>query len=187
MESRMMTIEEVAEYLSLSRETLYKYVQKSMIPAVKIGRHWRFDKPTLDAWIRGRDESKRDEPVARSKETLSILLVEDDPLIRKLLSAWLAEAGCEVLGVENGAQAVEWLRSRYFDLLFLDLHLPDMTGADVLRSMPEDKQAPVVIITGNPESPVMDETVKYNVLYALTKPFRKEELLCVLNFARSRS
>ena len=185
MESRMMTIEEVAAYLNLSRETLYKYVQKSLIPALKIGRHWRFDKNTLDAWIREGHKPGRGGPILPSKEVLSLLIVEDDPLIRKLITAWVTEAGCEVLGAENGAQAIELLRSHDFDLMFLDLHLPDMTGADVLRQMPAEKQVPAVVITGYPESPVMDETVKHEVLYALTKPFRQEEVVRVLDFVRS--
>lgn len=47
----LMTIGQAAEYLQLSRETLYKYAQASKIPAVKVGRHWRFSRKAIDAWI----------------------------------------------------------------------------------------------------------------------------------------
>ena len=48
MNDRYMTIDEAAAYLRLSRETLYKYVQRGIMPAAKIGRHWRFDKLAID-------------------------------------------------------------------------------------------------------------------------------------------
>lgn len=187
MSPRMMNIDEVAAYLNLSRETLYKYVQKSMIPAVKIGRHWRFDKDQLDAWFRESNKPVATEQPRAPTGTLSILIVEDDPLIRKLLSAWATDADCSVQCAENGRQALDLLQSRHFDLLFLDLNLPDMTGAEVLDRAGVDKAIPTVIITGDPDSPIMDQAIKHNVTYALAKPFRHEEVTRILDFARSHS
>lgn len=47
----IMTIEELAEYLKISKETLYKMVQKNEIPASKIGNQWRFQKSKIDSWL----------------------------------------------------------------------------------------------------------------------------------------
>ncbi len=51
-EPEFMTLEEVAEYLRISINTLYKMVQQKRIPALKVGRLWRFRKDEIDAWMR---------------------------------------------------------------------------------------------------------------------------------------
>ena len=50
---QMMTTKEVAEYLKLHEITICKYAADGKIPAIRIGRVWRFDKDSLDAWIGG--------------------------------------------------------------------------------------------------------------------------------------
>ena len=47
----VMTIEELAEYLKISTSTLYKYAQQGRIPAVKLGKHWRFSKLAIDQFL----------------------------------------------------------------------------------------------------------------------------------------
>jgi len=46
-----MTIDEVAEYLKVSKETIYKMVQQRQLPGSKLGNQWRFKQETLDAWL----------------------------------------------------------------------------------------------------------------------------------------
>jgi len=46
-----MTIEEIATYLKVSKETIYKMVQQSQLPASKLGNQWRFNRDTIDAWL----------------------------------------------------------------------------------------------------------------------------------------
>ena len=50
---RLMTLEEVAEYLRLSVHTIYKMAQKGKIPALKAGKKWRFRKEDIDKWLNG--------------------------------------------------------------------------------------------------------------------------------------
>ena len=47
----VMTIDDLAEYLKLSKSTLYKLCQAGKIPGQKVGRHWRFRKETIDKWL----------------------------------------------------------------------------------------------------------------------------------------
>jgi len=47
----VMTITELSEYLKISRSTLYKLAQEGKLPAQKVGRHWRFHKEAVDAWL----------------------------------------------------------------------------------------------------------------------------------------
>ncbi len=53
VEPEIMTTQEVAEYLRLAEATIYKLAQSGDIPAVKVGRTWRFKRELIDAWFRG--------------------------------------------------------------------------------------------------------------------------------------
>lgn len=46
-----MTIDDLARYLQLSKSSLYKLAQEGKVPGQKVGRHWRFHKPAIDAWL----------------------------------------------------------------------------------------------------------------------------------------
>lgn len=47
----VMTIDELSEYLRISRSTLYKLAQEGRVPCKKVGRHWRFRKRAIDRWL----------------------------------------------------------------------------------------------------------------------------------------
>lgn len=51
MDERWMTLQQVAEYLQLSRDLIYRYAQKGKIPASKVGAWWRFKKEKIDRWM----------------------------------------------------------------------------------------------------------------------------------------
>ncbi len=48
-----MTISDLAEYLQVSKSSLYKLVQNGRVPGQKVGKHWRFHKEVVDEWLRG--------------------------------------------------------------------------------------------------------------------------------------
>ena len=50
--STVLTIDELAEYLKISKSTLYKLAQEGALPAQKVGRHWRFHREAVDQWLR---------------------------------------------------------------------------------------------------------------------------------------
>ncbi|NLY02136.1 MAG: helix-turn-helix domain-containing protein [Rhodopirellula sp.] len=52
--STVFTIDELAEYLKISKSTLYKLAQEGSIPSQKVGKHWRFHKDAIDEWLRQR-------------------------------------------------------------------------------------------------------------------------------------
>ena len=56
----VLTIDELAEYLKISRSTLYKLAQEGRVPCRKVGRHWRFRKQAIDRWLEqgGTDDAK---------------------------------------------------------------------------------------------------------------------------------
>ena len=52
--SSVLTIDELAKYLKISKSTLYKLAQEGSVPAQKVGEHWRFHKEAVDEWLRKR-------------------------------------------------------------------------------------------------------------------------------------
>ena len=60
-EQSVMTIDELARYLKLSKSTLYKLAQAGRVPGKKVGKHWRFRKDAIDRWLKDCDEAAEPE------------------------------------------------------------------------------------------------------------------------------
>lgn len=106
----------------------------------------------------------------------SILIIDDEPQIRKFLDIALRAQGYQVHVAENGMQGLETLATRGADLLILDLGLPDMEGQQVLTEMRLWSDIPVIVLSARP-----DENQKIKLLDAgandyVTKPFSIQEL-----------
>ena len=57
--SDVMTIEDLSDYLKISKSTLYKLVREGKVPSQKIGRHWRFHKDAIERWLKNDDSRSR--------------------------------------------------------------------------------------------------------------------------------
>ena len=57
----ILTIEDLSDYLKISKSTLYKLVQEGKVPSQKVGRHWRFHKEAIDGWLKGRPNMNKKE------------------------------------------------------------------------------------------------------------------------------
>lgn len=106
----------------------------------------------------------------------SILIIDDEPQIRKFLDIALRAQGYQVHVAENGMKGLEILATRGADLLILDLGLPDMEGQQVLTEMRQWSDIPVIVLSARP-----DENQKIKLLDAgandyVTKPFSIQEL-----------
>ncbi|NIN92366.1 helix-turn-helix domain-containing protein [bacterium] len=58
MVQKLMTIKEVADYLRLSKVTVYKMTRQGKIPALKIGKQWRYNKSEIDSWVKQKSNDK---------------------------------------------------------------------------------------------------------------------------------
>lgn len=108
----------------------------------------------------------------------TVLLVDDEELLRRLLSRILAEAGFGVVEAENGAVALETARriNGGLDLIVTDIHMPVMSGLDFAREFrPLHPNVPILFITGRDLPPIADTDVAQKEL--LRKPFRSEAFL----------
>ena len=63
--TEVMTIDELADYLKISKSTLYKLAQNGALPGIKVGRRWRFHKEAVDEWLRQHPERTKTETEVR--------------------------------------------------------------------------------------------------------------------------
>ena len=187
LDETFLTTDEVLAYLQVNLRTVYRLIKAGKLPAVRVGRQWRFRKGDLDAWL----ESQRAR-TARSAQALPssspsaptarprILVVDDEASIRDLLSKTLALADYDVDVAPDGRSAVERLRMLPYDLLRTDLKMPGMDGLGVIREARRLKaDLPVIIITGFSTEASAIEAANLGVAGYLTKPFRVPRVLAV--------
>jgi excisionase family DNA binding protein len=179
-----LTTEEVLEYLQVNLRTVYRLIKAGKIPAVRVGRQWRFRKRDIDAWLDSqRPRTERAEsaigarPVAREGRP-RVLVVDDEASIRDLLAKTLALAEYDVETAPDGHAAIERMRVGSYDLLIADLKMPGVDGLTLIREAKRLKaDMPVIIITGySTESSAID-AVNLGVAGYLTKPFRVPQVL----------
>ena len=114
------------------------------------------------------------EPVIRSHT--SVLVVEDDPAIRRLLEALLTSAGYQVYVAADGPEAFALVAAQRFDGVFLDVSLPGLSGWEVLSRLRAAPDAPpVVVLSGDPNAVRRARTS--GAADAILKPFDIDELL----------
>ena len=101
----------------------------------------------------------------------SILIIDDDPLIRKTLSSHLSRRGCETRAAEDGESGLEAFAAAPPEVLLLDVRLPDLDGLEVLRRVREQSpRAVVVIMTAYDDMKTTVEAVKLGAFEYLVKP-----------------
>jgi excisionase family DNA binding protein len=178
-----LTTEEVLEYLQVNLRTVYRLIKAGKIPAVRVGRQWRFRKRDIDAWLesqrprQGRSAAVRTAPVPVAGRP-RVLVVDDEAAIRDLLSKTLALAEYDVDLAPDGRTALERLRIIPYDLLITDLKMPGVDGLAVIREARRLKaDIPVIIITGFSTEASAIEAVNLGVSGYLTKPFRVPRVL----------
>jgi CheY-like chemotaxis protein len=111
--------------------------------------------------------------VAQLDKTFSVLVVDDDPSIRKMIIAALKREGYAFLEAPNGREALELMRSSRPDVVLLDLMMPVLSGWDVLRERnndPELNRIPVIVVSAN-RDPEVATAVDSGICAFLPKPF----------------
>ncbi|MFO1501679.1 MAG: response regulator [Verrucomicrobiota bacterium] len=109
-------------------------------------------------------------------EQLRILLVEDDPLVRRSVEMLLTHLGHSVEAAESGTDALAKMERTEFSLVLADLHMPGMKGDELAREIRRLRpKVPIVLITGSGSRPPSPEFVR-----VLNKPFAIDELRDVL-------
>jgi CheY-like chemotaxis protein len=110
-------------------------------------------------------------------EQATILLVDDEPFLREIMSSWLARATGKVICAEDGVEALKILAANKIDLILSDVRMPVMDGTALLKKVRETgPRTPVILITGFSDLPLR-EAYDMGAEAILEKPITREELL----------
>lgn len=195
--STMLTSSTVNESFSNSISTLYKAVQSlgvqlppvdlpvsaPLIPGPDAPQQQtgppsqpQSDKPVLDS-------AKREERIqARPDDSaLHVLLVEDDDVCITLCKKFLHKYGCTVVVVKDGLAAISAVEKVKFDLVLMDIVMPNLDGASatsVIRSF--DSDTPIIAMTGNYQKEDLMAYLAHGMTDILAKPFTKVDLYMIL-------
>ncbi len=107
----------------------------------------------------------------------SVLVIDDDPLIRKTLSSYLSKKGFEALVAEDGEEGLQKYEEHIPDLVILDIRLPDVDGLEVLgRIREKNPNASIIIMTAYDDMKTTIEAIKLGAFEYLVKPLDYVEL-----------
>ncbi len=115
-----------------------------------------------------------------------VLVVEDDPAIRNLMSTTLKANDYRYITAENGAGALMQASSSQPDVMLLDLGLPDMDGVEIIQNIRSWSQMPIIVISARSEDADKIAALDAGADDYLTKPFSVEELLARLRVTQRR-
>lgn len=174
----LMTVEELSRYLRFTKKTIYKLLKQGIIPSIKIGSKWRFDRKEIDKWLYQSMKGVK----AR------VLVVDDDKTIRSLFKKTLEKEGHTVVTTGNSLEGLDYVRQQDFDIVFLDLKMPEMDGAELFKQIKSAKpKLPVTIVTGYPGSEIMERAIKEGPLGIINKPFSTSDIITLVNsFLRTK-
>ncbi len=119
---------------------------------------------------------------ARNKEAVemqqnSVLIVDDEPIVRESIRDWLKDAGYQVTTAESGEEALELIEKQDFGVMVLDIRLPGKTGIMVLKEVKAQRPwIKSIIITAYPSSETTSEAKKLGAIDYLVKPIIPDDL-----------
>ena len=116
-----------------------------------------------------------------------VLLAEDHPTNQKVVELILDAAGAELVIVENGREALEALAAGAFDLVLMDMQMPEMDGLSATRlwrereSILQLRRTPIVMLTAHAMDEHVEESLRAGADHHLSKPLRAADLLAVVD------
>ena len=149
----------------LARNALFQTLRRVLQPEINILNDARLEALT---------------PLRRGR----VLLVEDNPVNQLVAKGMLVKLGCEVIVAAHGAEALDQLELRDFDLVLMDCNMPVMDGYEASRQIRRSgrwPQLPIVALTANAMSEERERCRAAGMSDYLAKPFRREELAALLD------
>jgi excisionase family DNA binding protein len=177
--SRVLKTEEAAEYLCVHVETIRRLARSGEIPAMKVGRGWRFREDSLIHWA---------ETNHLRSSAPHILVVDDEEPVLDVIQGILSEKGYRISTASRSELALEIIDKDTPDIVLLELKIIGMNGPAVLKKLREmEKHMPVIVITGYPDSNLMLEVLRYSPVMVLPKPFENEQVFKAVELALNGS
>lgn len=113
----------------------------------------------------------------------TILLVDDSASIRNLVEFTLKDAGFDVISASNGKEALSLFDGRSIHLLLTDLHMPEMTGMELItevRKMEDYKYLPILFLTTETQISIKQEAKRLGATGWVVKPFNEQKLISTI-------
>ena len=119
---------------------------------------------------------------------MRVLLIEDDIAVARSIELMLKAAGFNIYMTDLGEEGVDLGKVYEYDIIILDLALPDISGYEVLKQLRIARvNTPVLVLSGNPDIEAKVKTLGYGANDYLTKPFNKDELIARITAIVRRS
>jgi PAS domain S-box-containing protein len=117
--------------------------------------------------------------IAESRDTLRVLLAEDNPVNQQVAAAMLTKRGHTVDVVGNGREAVTAVGTRRYDVVLMDIQMPEMDGfaaTHAIRALPEGRTLPIIALTAHALSGERERCLAHGMSGYLAKPFKAHDL-----------
>jgi len=121
--------------------------------------------------------------IAESRASLRVLLAEDNPVNQQVAVAMLVKRGHEVHVSSNGREAVDAVRARDYDVVLMDIQMPEMDGFEAtqaIRALPTGKDLPIIGLTAHALSGERERCLSHGMTDYLPKPFKAHELFALV-------
>ena len=110
----------------------------------------------------------------------TILVIDDDPDIVRIIRYMLRDAGCQVSYAYNGADGIQKAKAEKPDLVLTDLSMPNVSGIEVIDALhndPETQHIPILAVTGHAWDTIAQVAHQFGCMGCVSKPFTREQLL----------
>src|SRR5881398_1959108 len=121
--------------------------------------------------------------IAESRHTLRILLAEDNPVNQQVATAMLLKRGHQVDVVANGREAVDAVAAERYDVVLMDIQMPEMDGFEAtarIRALPQGGTLPIIALTAHALSGERERCLERGMTGYLAKPFKAHDLFAVV-------
>ncbi len=167
-----LTSHELASLLKLNPVTITRKAKKGEIPAVRIGKQFRFDRDQIEHWMLRKSINKIEH----------IMIIDDEPVIGRLFKDILERNGYQVTTFLKSTDVLGLIQRQHYDLMFIDLMMPEIDGAELIHRVRDmGIKTPIVIVTGYPDSRLMEKAMEKGPFTVIKKPFSNEDILSVVN------
>lgn len=174
---QVVNAQQAAEFLGAHVETIRRMARKGTIPAFKVGKDWRFHRASLLSWLKTNPQAKTG---------ISILVIEDEESVRKVIRRHLESCGYRVLTAADGEEGLRHVRCDSVNLVILDLEMPVMTGPTFIGELKKaGLNIPIIIASGYPDSTLMMEASRFGPLTLLPKPIERKMLISAVDMTIS--
>jgi len=169
-EHELLTAKEVAVHLRMPVSTVYHLVKTKDLPAIQIGRTLRFRAREIEALLHGKEGKGR------------ILIIDDDVTVLRLLGTLLQQEGYEIETAASVGAACGLIANQSFDLLLVDMLLPDGTGVDLVEELPSVyAKERVILMTAYADVEKVNRLLRRYPLTLLKKPIDFDQLRECIN------